>query len=83
MNDKVEYVLSQPQSRLHTCHWPDCERQCPPAMWGCKTHWFSLPRYLRNKIWDAYVPGQERRMDPSADYIEVAHEVQDWIKEHG
>lgn len=80
--DKVAYVKSQRQSRNHTCHWPGCERQVPPAMWGCKPHWFRLPAWLRQKVWAAYVPGQERRMDPSREYLDVAHEVQDWIKEN-
>lgn len=80
--DKVAYVKSQPQSRNHICHWPGCDKQCPPAMWGCKPHWFKLPRDLRNRVWRAYVPGQERRMDPSDDYLDVAREVQDWIKEN-
>jgi hypothetical protein len=48
-------------------------------MWGCKPHWFALPRNLRNKVWAAYIPGQERRMDPSDEYLEVAREVQEWI----
>ena len=77
---KAEYVKKQRQSRNHTCHWPGCDNQVPPAMWGCKPHWFALPRTLRAKVWRAYVPGQERRMDPSDQYRSVAHEVQDWIK---
>lgn len=80
--EKVAHVKRAKQDRSHTCHWPDCDRQVPPAMWGCRAHWFTLPRELRNRVWDAYVPGQEQRMDPSAEYLEVAHEVQAWIKEH-
>jgi len=34
----------------HTCHWPGCNKEVPPAMWGCKTHWFSLPKRLRDRI---------------------------------
>ena len=64
---------------MHTCHWPGCEKNCPPAMWGCKEHWFKLPRSLRNKIWNAYRPGQEITKTPSAQYIEVALEVRKWI----
>lgn len=82
MTDKAGYVRRQGQTREHECHWPGCGRQCPPAMWGCRTHWFKLPKWLRNKIWDAYVPGQERRLDPSDEYLAVARETQDWIKEH-
>ncbi len=80
---KVDYVLSQRQDRNHECHWPDCGKQVPPAMWGCKTHWFKLPKALRDKVWDAYIPGQEKRMDPSDEYLTVAREVQVWIKENG
>lgn len=79
---KADYVKSQSQFRYHTCHWPGCDTQVPPAMWGCKYHWFKLPKYLRDKVWDAYVPGQEITMTPSEEYTEVANEVQKWIKEN-
>ena len=65
----------------HTCHWPGCPRAVPPSMWGCKPHWFRLPVRLRNKVWATYRPGQEITKTPSAEYIEVAKEVQAWIKE--
>lgn len=79
MNDKVNYVKSQPQSRKHTCHWAGCNTQVPPAMWGCTKHWYMLPRELRSKIWAAYRTGQEKDMRPSESYLKVAQEVQDWI----
>jgi len=82
MSEKADYVRRQRQDRNHTCHWPDCQRQVPPAMWGCKQHWFKLPKRLRDAIWDEYVPGQEQRMDPSEGYLTVANEVEDWIKEN-
>jgi hypothetical protein len=78
-SDKAAYVRRQGQDRRHTCHWPDCDKQVPPAMWGCKPHWFKLPKRLRDKVWMAYEPGQEQRMDPSDEYLAVAHEVQEWI----
>ena len=77
---KVEYVKSQGQTRNHTCHWPNCEEQVPPAMWGCKKHWYKLPQALRNKIWATYKPGQEVNMTPSVAYLEAAKEVQNWIE---
>ena len=83
MSEKQAYVRRQGQSRNHECHWPGCEKQVPPAMWGCKPHWFKLPKTLRDKVWDSYVPGQEQRMDPSDAYLDVAHEVQAWIAEQG
>ena len=79
MNTKADYVRQSEQTRPHDCHWPGCGKQVPPAMWGCKQHWFRLPSILRAKIWRAYKPGQEERMDPSAEYLAVADEVQKWI----
>lgn len=79
MSTKADYVRAQPQTRDHHCHWPGCDRQVPPAMWGCKAHWFKLPATLRNRIWATYRPGQEVNGTPSAAYLEAAHTVQDWI----
>ena len=76
---KAAYVKAQPQTRNHHCHWPGCEEQCPPAMWGCKSHWFRLPASLRSQIWTTYRPGQEIAMNPSEAYILVAKKVQQWI----
>lgn len=79
---KADYVNSQGQDRRHSCHWPGCDKQVSPAMWGCKPHWFKLPKNLRDRIWAAYVPGQEKRMNPSDEYLEVARAVQEWIREN-
>jgi hypothetical protein len=81
--DKADYVRRQGQTRNHTCHWPGCQEQVPPAAWGCKEHWMKLPRYLRLKVWRAFRPGQEKTMDPSAEYIKVAKEVQEWVRSQG
>jgi hypothetical protein len=80
ISEKVEYVKAQKQTRNHTCHWPKCGKQVPPAKWGCSQHWFKLPKYLRDKIWAAYRPGQEVNLTPSKTYLIVADEVDDWIK---
>lgn len=66
----------------HTCHWPGCSIEVPPKLWGCKKHWFMLPKYLRDKVWLAYKPGQEITKTPSKEYIEVALEVQEWVREN-
>lgn len=63
----------------HACHWDGCERECPPAMWGCRQHWFTLPKFLRDQVWRAYVPGQEVTKTPSQRYLLVAGMVQKWI----
>lgn len=63
----------------HTCHWPGCGKAVPPSMWGCKAHWFKLPKALRDRIWATYRPGQEISKTPSDSYIEAAKAVQKWI----
>jgi hypothetical protein len=63
----------------HTCHWPGCNVEVPPAMWGCKSHWFKLPKPLRNRIWATYVPGQEITKTPDRSYLDAAKAVQEWI----
>ncbi len=62
----------------HECHWPTCKTEVPPAMWGCKKHWFKLPKRLRNRVWATYKPGQEITKTPSQDYLNVIHDVQIW-----
>lgn len=81
---KRAWVRSQGQTRRHECHgrMPGCAGQCPPACWGCKSCWYKLPKYLRDKIWAAYKPGQEVNLTPSREYLLVAEEVQQWIEEH-
>jgi hypothetical protein len=76
---KVDHVLRAGQTRDHHCHWPGCTEQVPPAKWGCLRHWRMLPRHLRDKIWDAYKPGQEVTLTPSPKYLAVAREVRAWI----
>lgn len=80
---KAAYVKAAKQTRAHTCHWPGCTKQVPPAMWGCAPHWFRLPKALRDRVWTTYRPGQEISMDPSAAYLAVANEVQAWIAKQG
>ncbi len=62
---KADYVRAQPHTLGHTCHWPGCTREAPPAMWGCSQHWYRLPAALRTKICRAYRPSQEITEDPS------------------
>lgn len=63
----------------HTCHWPGCRVEVPPRLWGCRRHWYKLPKPLRDAIWKAYRPGQEIDKRPSAKYLAVAVLVQGWI----
>lgn len=78
------FQIRVPQkSQAHTCHWPGCQSHVPPAMWGCKKHWFALPKALRDRVWATYRPGQEITKTPSDAYLKVAQDVQQWIKESG
>lgn len=76
---KVAYVKAAGQVRRHHCHWPGCERQVPPAAWGCRGHWYSLPIDIRNAIWKAFRPGQEISGRPNEAYIAAARAAQNWI----
>jgi hypothetical protein len=38
---------------------------------------------LRSKIWRAYRIGQEDSKTPSREYVLVAQEVQQWIRDNG
>jgi hypothetical protein len=48
-------------------------------MWGCREHWFKLPKPLRDAIWREYRPGQEADKRPSKRYVATAMLVQSWI----
>jgi hypothetical protein len=81
VNEKVEHVKNAKQTRDHHCHWPGCQKQVKPAMWGCYHHWMKLPANLRNLIWATYNPGQEEGVaDVTRAYLDAAHKVQEWIK---
>ena len=63
----------------HTCHWPGCGKSVPPRLWGCREHWFRLPKALRDRIWATYRPGQEIDKNPSNAYLNATDEVTRWI----
>lgn len=79
---KAAYVVRQPGNGKHTCHWPGCSVICPPAMWGCKSHWQKIPAPLQRAIWASYVPGQEISKTPSRAYVKAARAIEDWIAEN-
>lgn len=66
----------------HHCHWDGCKISVPPKMWGCKKHWFTLPKLLRAKVWTYYVPGQEITKIPSREYLAVVHAIDCWVKNY-
>lgn len=40
-------------------------------MWGCRTHWYALPRKIRDAVYREYRPGQENDKQPSPRYMAV------------
>ena len=65
--------------RPHPCHWPDCDIEVSPKMWGCDEHWRSLPTYLRNLVHANYVPGQEITENPTKEYMRVMGLIDEWL----
>lgn len=51
-------------------------------MFMCKKHWYMLPTDTRSAVWDVYEPGQEERMDPSDEYLEVTRDAINWLAKH-
>lgn len=65
-------AAARTREEAHTCHAAACDAHVPPRMHMCKRHWFMVPKPLRDGLWAAYRPGQERRMNPSPEYLLAA-----------
>lgn len=63
----------------HTCHALGCTKAVPPKMFMCRSHWFSLPKPMREAVWAVYVNGQEIRKDPTPEYLAVTREAIDYV----
>lgn len=61
---------------LHECHWPGCTARVPTEKWGCKHHWYRLPRHLREKLCSAWFNGGTR------EYMAVHDEIDRWCREN-
>ena len=81
-NGRFRIVHGGGQAARHLCHWPDCPIEVPPALWGCREHWFALPPVIRSRIWRHYRKGQELDKNPSQEYLAVAAEAQAWAIAH-
>lgn len=60
----------------HTCHALGCTAMVPPRMFMCARHWRMVPKADQAKLWSLYVEGQEKRKDPSMDYLLHARRCQ-------
>lgn len=63
---KRQAFIKQPS---HHCHFDPCNEGTSPKMFMCKTHWYEVPKSLRNLVWEYYQPGQEKRKDPTPEYL--------------
>lgn len=65
----------------HLCHAHGCTRAVPPRMFMCYRHWRMVPKMMKDEIWATYLPGQERRKDPSPEYLAAARTAIDKVRE--
>ena len=65
----------------HTCHAIGCDANVPPEMFMCRSHWYSLPTQLRNRIWATYRVGQCDDKRPSKAYCDTAIECLIYVAE--
>lgn len=63
----------------HRCHAKGCTLKVPPERLMCKRHWFMVPRYLRDRIWATYQPGQCDTKDPSPEWLKAADAAIEYI----
>jgi hypothetical protein len=59
----------------HTCHATGCGAHVPPQMWGCRKHWYMVPKPIRDRIWATYRADQCDDMNPSDDYCRAAKDA--------
>jgi hypothetical protein len=57
----------------HQCPGKGCTEQVPTSKLACRSHWFQLPKELRDRIWKAWRSGdtdkhQEAIMEAVAYY---------------
>ena len=42
---------------MNKCPHPTCEKMKPRDQYACRGHWFSLPKAIRDAIWNGYRNG--------------------------
>jgi hypothetical protein len=63
----------------HKCHARGCNVVVPPAMFMCRSHWYSLPKPMRDAVWREYQKGQEITKTPSEAYLRVTAAAIRWL----
>jgi hypothetical protein len=54
----------------------------PLSLWGCREHWYVLPRELRVNIVLTYARGIDDDTHPTPNYIEACRQAREWIAQH-
>lgn len=39
---------------MNQCHYPGCTQMKPTKLYACRTHWFLLPKRIRDDIWRGF-----------------------------
>jgi hypothetical protein len=68
-------MIKRKTMMVHLCAWPNCRRPVPFEMWGCKTHWYTLPTDIRDEIWQGYGHGKL-----SPEWIAANERAREWIR---
>ena len=64
------------------CPWPGCGKNIPQSIWGCKRHWFMLPKDIRDWVLSTYEKGINMHLTPTRAYLDATKAAQDWIVDH-
>jgi hypothetical protein len=67
---------------LHGCRWPGCRRRVPITKWGCRGHWFRLPKRLRELICLTYRVGPVSHETRRA-RRDTERQVRGWLDQEG
>ena len=58
---------------LHSCPWPGCTQRVPRHLWGCKAHWYRLPRELGDRVSRAW------RHGTVGEHMEALEAIDEWL----
>jgi hypothetical protein len=60
---------------IHECPAPTCTRRVASTQLACRSHWYALPKELRDRVWDAHTGRSDE------DHSAVIMEAVDWLRE--
>ena len=57
---------------MSRCFAKGCDVRVPSRMFGCRRHWFNLPRPFRDEVWAAYAA---KDRDRTLELLRDAHKM--------